>query len=247
MLNLRGRVAAAVVAGITLAIVASVHAQGGRPGVAAVAALPAALEIQPGGTARAAITVRLPEGFHMNSDRPRDPNLIPITVSMEAVPAVASATVAFPEAIDLKQEGEPVPLRVFEREFAIGVQFTAAADAAIGVSRVPLRVRYQACDEKQCFLPITALLDVTLSVSAAAAVVTPPAAIAALNFSGAAAVPIVAPRPMTTAPTAAATPTDALALLDGFTVGGTDGGYLNVSAFTKFVQEAEAGVAQKGM
>ena len=77
----------------------------------------------------------------MNSDRPRDPNLIPITVSMEAVPAVASAQAAFPEASDFKQEGEPVPLRVFEREFAIGVQFTVAADAATGVHRVPLRVR----------------------------------------------------------------------------------------------------------
>src|SRR6187401_2336219 len=87
-----------------------------RPGVAELAVMPAALEVQPGGSARAAITVRLPEGFHMNSDKPRDENLIPITVSMEAVPAVASAVAAFPQAVDLKQEGEPVPLRVFERE-----------------------------------------------------------------------------------------------------------------------------------
>ena len=242
-----GRGTTALVATLLLSAGLAAQAPGGRPGVAELAAWPATLEVQPGGSARAAITVRLAEGLHMNSDKPRDPNLIPITVSMEAVPAVASAQVAFPEAADFKQEGEPVPLRVFEREFAIGVQFAVAADAPLGSHRVPLRVRYQACDEKQCFLPITALLDVTLSVSAAAAVVTPPAAIAALNFSGAAAVPIVAPRPMTTAPTAAATPTDAMALLDGFTVGGTDGGYLNVAAFTKFVQDAEAGVAQKGM
>jgi len=246
MLNLRGRVAAALVAGVAVVIVASVHAQGGRPGVAAVAALPATLEVQPGGAARAAITVRLPEGFHMNSDRPRDPNLIPITVSMEAVPAVASATVAFPEAMDLKQEGEPVPLRVFEREFAIGVQFVVAADAAVGVSRVPLRVRYQACDEKQCYLPITAPLEVKLSVVASATAVAPPSAIASLSFANAAAVPIVAPRPAAPAP-AAATPSDAMAMLDGFTVRGTEGGYLSAAAFTKFVQDAEAGIAQQGM
>src|SRR5829696_3720314 len=63
-----------------------------RPGVAELAVMPAALEVQPGGSARAAITVRLPEGFHMNSDKPRDENPIPITVSMEALPAVAGAT-----------------------------------------------------------------------------------------------------------------------------------------------------------
>ena len=36
-------------------------------------------------------------------------------------------------------------------------------------------------------------------------------------------------------------------MLDGFTVRGTEGGYLSAAAFTKFVQDAEAGVAQKGM
>ena len=101
--------------------VLSAQAPGTRPGVAEVAVMPAALEVQPGGSARAAITVRLPEGFHMNSDKPREENLIPLTVSMEAVPAVTGATAAFPEALDLKQEGAALPLRVFEREFAIGV------------------------------------------------------------------------------------------------------------------------------
>ena len=93
-------------------------AQGTRPGVAEVALMPAALDVQPGGSARAAITVRLPEGFHMNSDKPRDANLIPITVSMEAVPAVTGATAAFPEPIDLKQEGSAVPLRLVTEEIS---------------------------------------------------------------------------------------------------------------------------------
>jgi len=232
---------------VLLGGVVSAQPPGGRPGVAVLTTQPATLHVQPGGSARAAITVRLPEGLHMNSDKPRDPNLIPITVSMEAVPAVASARVAFPEAADFKQEGEPVPLRVFEREFAIGVQFAVATDAATGSHRVPLRVRYQACDEKQCYLPITAPLEVNLSVAGTAAAVATPAAIASLDFTNAAAVPIVAPRPVTAAPSAAATPTDAMALLDGFTVGGTEGGYLPVAAFTKFVQDAKTGVAQKGL
>jgi thiol:disulfide interchange protein DsbD len=222
-------------------------AQATRPGVAELAVIPAALDVQPGGSARAAITVRLPEGFHMNSDKPREENLIPITVSMEAVPAVSGATAAFPEALDLKQEGATLPLRVFEREFAIGLQVNAAADAAAGAHKVPLRVRYQACDEKQCYLPITASLELNLSVSAGAAVVTPPAAIAKLDFAKAAAVPIVAPRPVKPAATAPATPTNAMAMLDSFAVRGTEGGYLPAATFTKFVKDAQAGVAQKGL
>src|SRR4029077_20582105 len=130
--------------------------------------MPAALEVQPGGSARTAIIVRLPEGFHMNSDKPRDENLIPITVSMEAVAAVAGATAAVPDPIDLKQEASPIPLRVFEREFAIRLEVKVASDAA-GPHKLPLRVRYQAGDEKQCYLPITAPLELNLSVSATAA------------------------------------------------------------------------------
>ena len=224
----------------------SAQGAGARPGVAELAVSPAALDIQPGGSARTAITVRLPEGFHMNSDKPRDANLIPITVSMEAVPAVSGVTAAFPEAIDLKQEGSAEPLRVFEREFAIGLQVNAAVDAAAGAHTLPLRVRYQACDEKQCYLPITAPLELKVSVSANAASVTPPAAIAKLDFAKAAAVPIVAPRPQ--APKAApVTPGDATAMLDNFVVGGSEGGYLPAATFITFVEDAKAGVAQKGM
>jgi thioredoxin:protein disulfide reductase len=217
-----------------------------RPGVAELAVMPAAVEVQPGGAASVAITVRLAEGLHMNSDQPRDENLIPITVSMEALPAVTGAVAAFPEPLDLKQEGEPVPLRVFEREFAIGVQVSVAPDASAGTHTLPLRVRYQACDEKQCYLPITAPLELNLSVSANAAAAAPPATIAKLDFANAAAVPIVAPRPL--APAAApATPTDAMAMLDRFVVRGTEGGYLPAATFTKFVQDAEAGIAQRGL
>jgi thiol:disulfide interchange protein DsbD len=222
-------------------------AQGTRPGLAELAVMPAALEIQPGGSARAAITVRLPEGFHMNSDKPREENLIPITVSMEAIPAVAGATAAFPEALDLKQEGATLPLRVFEREFAIGLQVNAASDAAAGAHKLPLRVRYQACDEKQCYLPITASLELNLSVSANAAVAAPPAAIAKLNFAQAAAVPIVAPRPVKPTTAAPAAPANATEMLDRFAVRGSEGGYLPAATFIKFVQDAQAGVAQQGL
>lgn len=227
-----------------LSAMADEQAPATRPGVAELSVMPAALDVKPGGSARAAINVRLPEGFHMNSDKPREENLIPITVSMEAVPAVAGATAAFPESTDLKQEGAAVPLRVFEREFAIGLEVNVAADAAAGAHRLPLRVRYQACDEKQCYLPITAALELSLSVSANPAAVPPPVAIAKLDFANAAAVPIVAPRPV--APAAAA-PADPMVMLDGFAVRGTEGGYLPAATFIKFVEDAQAGVARQGM
>jgi thiol:disulfide interchange protein len=241
-----GLATAALIASLTGGVLSAQPAQT-RPGVAELAVTPAVVQVRPGASARTAITVRLPEGLHMNSDKPRDPNLIPITVSMEALAVVAGATAAFPEPLDLKQEGEPIPLRVFEREFAIGLEVNVAADAAGGSHTLPLRVRYQACDEKQCYLPITAPLELNLSVSKDAAAAAPPPAIARLDFTDAAAVPVVAPRPVKPAAAPSATPTDAMAMLDRFTVRGTEGGYLPAEAFTRFVKDAQAGVAQRGM
>ena len=250
---MRFRILTSLGAAALMAALGSVISAQTRPGVAELAVMPAVLEVAPGGQARAAIDVRLPEGFHMNSDKPREENLIPITVSMEAVPAVSGATAAFPEATDLKQEGAAVPLRVFEREFAIGLQVNVAPDATAGSHTLPLRVRYQACDEKQCYLPITAQLELNLSVSPKGAAPPPPATIAKLDFAKAAAVPIVAPRPKAPASATPATPTDDLAksdamtLLDSFTVGGSEGGYLPAATFIKFIDDAKSGVAKKGM
>ena len=62
----------------------------------------------------------------------------------------------FRQPTDLKQRGLRSAARVFEREFAIGVELTVAADAAPGDHRpCPARLRYQACDEKMCYIAAT--------------------------------------------------------------------------------------------
>ena len=38
-----------------------------------------------------------------------------------------------------------------------------------------------------------------------------------------------------------------MALLDGFTVAGTEGGYLSVASFTTFLRNAESGKPQQGL
>ena len=40
--------------------------------------------VRPGGTVRVALTVALPEGLHVQSDQPRDPSLIPTTLTIDA-------------------------------------------------------------------------------------------------------------------------------------------------------------------
>src|SRR5207302_9720300 len=104
---------------------------------------------RPGTTVRAALQVHLPEGYHTNSNRPRDPNLIPITLTFtRPLPAgISVGEVVFPPAIDLAQRGADQPLRVFDGDFVIGVALTIAPTVVPGATELPATLRYQACDE----------------------------------------------------------------------------------------------------
>jgi len=94
-----------------------------------------------GSTVRAALKVALPDGFHVQSNKPRDPLLIPTELNVEAPAGVTVEEVVFPKAHDFKQEGLPEPLLVFEREFLIGVRLSLPADLPPGDLVVPARFR----------------------------------------------------------------------------------------------------------
>ncbi|MCC7124688.1 MAG: thioredoxin family protein [Acidobacteria bacterium] len=199
-----------------------------------------------GGTVRAALAVTLPEGFHVQSNKPRDASLIATEVMVDAPAGVEVREVVFPDAEDFVQEGLPEPLLVFDRIFTIGVQLTVAAGTPPGDIVVPVRLRYQACDDKMCYAPSNARAEWTIPVVAAGTNVTLQRAdvFASIAFGtgekpGAPAAPV----PMTTTPTSA----DGIGQLDRFTLTASTGGYLGTNDFLTFVRNAEAGVTEKGL
>ena len=115
--------------------------------------------VQPGAVARAALKVVLAEGFHVQSNQPRDPTLIATVLGVEPPAGVEALEVVFPKTVDFQQEGSAQPLAVFEREFLIGARFQIDPRQPPGDLVIPARLRYQACDDKVCFRPMTA--DVT--------------------------------------------------------------------------------------
>ena len=209
---------------------------------------------RPGSTVHAALQVRLPEGYHTNSNKPRDPNLIPITLTFVPPPdGVTFTDVVFPPATDLAQRGVDLPLRVFNGDFAIGVALTVAPTVAPGSLQFPATLRYQACDEVACYAPIRVPVTWTLTVANAAGEkqhadvfskiafgTGEPATLAAATTS----VPVL-PRPAIAA--TAALPADEIAALDRFTLKGTTFGYLGAADFLTFIHNAENGIKEKGM
>jgi thiol:disulfide interchange protein DsbD len=205
--------------------------------------------VRAGTTVKAALTVTLPEGLHVQSNKPRDPSLIPTELELQPPTGITGVEVVFPQAVDFPQEGLPEPLLVFERQFTVGVQFALAASLAPGPQAVPFVLHYQACDDKVCFAPARATGEWTLTVAPpTAAVIAQHADVLGAIAFGTGETPGVA------APTFAANPTPAAgapsvaaaATLDAFTVVATTGGYLGTTDFMTFIRNAEQGVAERG-
>jgi thiol:disulfide interchange protein len=206
-----------------------------------------------GETARVALRVSLPEGLHTQSNKPRDPLLIPTELTIDAPAGVTVTEVVFPPSTDLKQAGQDQPLAVFEQTFGIGVRLAIAPLVPAGKVVVPFHLRYQACDANLCYAPSTAEGEWTLEVTQAGEIADgkrdPIFETIAFGKGEAPGALAAAPRAAESKAAAAgsAAAGDGIAKLDGFTVLGMNGGYLNADEFLRFVHNAENGVKERGM
>jgi thiol:disulfide interchange protein DsbD len=197
---------------------------------------------------QAALVVRLPEGFHTQSNRPRDPSLIPTVLTIDAPNGVTVDEIVFPPAHDFDQAGQDEPLAVFEHLFVIGVQFTLG-NVPAGPLTVPGRLRYQACDENVCYAP--ARVDVEWSFDVVGAVAEADArhaaTLSAIHWGTGEKPSPIQPILTTLGQPAAAGATLDLSVLDRFEIQGTTGGYLDTDDFLGFLTSAEQGVALPGL
>ncbi len=207
--------------------------------------------VRQGSTVKAALQVTLPEGLHVQSNKPRDPSLIPTELELQPPAGIKGVEVVFPKAVDFPQEGLPEPLLVFDRQFTIGVQFSIDPSVATGAVSVPFVLHYQACNDKVCFAPNQMAGEWALTVAPAGATFTAQHAdvLGAIAFGTGEKPGVAAPTFAAegAAPAAAAPSGDALKQLEAFTVVSTAGGYLGTDDFMTFIRNAEAGVTEQGL
>jgi DsbC/DsbD-like thiol-disulfide interchange protein len=149
---------------IALALVSaaapSLSAQPKRPRVELTTAIDAAAAT--GAGIKLLLNVKLPAGYHVQSDKPRDPLLIPTALTVKPPDGLKVDRIVYPAASDLAQPGRDKPLAVFGSEFTIEVLVSRAPYAPTGEFVVPARFRYQACDASVCYPPATAEVQWTL-------------------------------------------------------------------------------------
>jgi DsbC/DsbD-like thiol-disulfide interchange protein/thiol-disulfide isomerase/thioredoxin len=110
--------------------------------------------VRAGATVRLALKVTLPPGFHLQSNAPRDPALVPTRLMLTPPAGVTVEEIVYPAATELRQAGQS--LAVLGPELLIGVRISVAANTAPGPIELRGQLRYQACDDQVCYTPATA-------------------------------------------------------------------------------------------
>jgi cytochrome c biogenesis protein CcdA len=231
--------------GLLLVPAADAGAQIGPP-LAEVTPLVALPAVEAGGTARVALRVLLPDGLHANSNRPRDPLLIPMVLTVNPPDGIAVEEIVYPEAGDLVQAGIDLPLSVFERDFVLGVALGVGGEVPPGDITVPVSLRYQACDETMCYLPATVDSTWTLRVVPPGTKIEHPAdpAFASIAFGSGERPVVGAASPQAVRSVDAGG--DPMAALARFRILGTAAGYLRADDFLRFIVNSEAGISERG-
>lgn len=108
---------------------------------------------------RAAQTVvrlnfRVSPGFHINSNTPKSEFLIPTALKMDLPTDIVLGKIEYPEGKDLKFPFSPdETLNVYSGDFTVNLTVHPLASVSPGKYLMRGLLRYQACDNAQCFPP----------------------------------------------------------------------------------------------
>ena len=118
----------------------------------------------PGTTARLVVRLQVDAGWHIQSHTPSFDYLIPTELEIVAPEGWVVAEVSYPDHIFWTAEFEDEPLAVYEG--AVSIFADVKLPQGFDATQAPLeaRVRYQACDDRQCLPPTDATADLEIGV-----------------------------------------------------------------------------------
>ncbi|MGE5611479.1 MAG: protein-disulfide reductase DsbD family protein [Bacillota bacterium] len=141
----------------------SLNPAGGKDQRVAVRAALDAKALQPGGRAVMAIVLDIRKGYHAQSNKPLDENLVKTEVRLEPGSAVKAGQPVYPagEVVNYPALGK---LSVYTGRVVIYVPLEVKADAPAGPIKIGGKVEYQVCDERSCYPPETTPIAIETTI-----------------------------------------------------------------------------------
>jgi hypothetical protein len=137
------------------------------------AAYPSLDPIPRGRVFELAVVADIQKGFHVNANKVFDDYLIPTTITPDLPPGLKLVETRYPDGQSLKFEFSETPLNVYEGRFVMRLKLEASSAAPLGTMRVPITLRYQACNDVACLPPVKLPLEAELTIAPVGAKATP--------------------------------------------------------------------------
>jgi uncharacterized protein YyaL (SSP411 family) len=120
----------------------------------------------PGLAAELRVRIAVQPQWHINSTAPLDKSLIASQLTIEPPVGFTASTPTFPAPKHVRLGFSKDELSVFQNEVIVTANLMSPRDAKLGPnSRVIVRLRYQACNNKACLAPETLAISVPITVT----------------------------------------------------------------------------------
>lgn len=104
------------------------------------------------------------KGFHIQANPASEPRLIATALTIVDSDSIKADTAVYPPGKPFRLKGSNADIATFEGRFVIKVPIIVRATATPGKASLGAQLRYQACNEKNCFFPTTLNFAIPLEI-----------------------------------------------------------------------------------
>ena len=122
---------------------------------------------QQGSTFQAAVVMEIPDGLHVNANKPLGKYSVPTVVKVDAPRGFRVTPVTYPRGTVRTFSfggSDATRIAVYEGRTLIRFNVSVPADQPFGVETVRISVRFQSCTDEVCYPPATRNLDMHIGV-----------------------------------------------------------------------------------
>lgn len=120
-----------------------------------------------------AVVLNIRPGFHVNAREKSAEYLIATDLRAEAPAGFKIGEVAYPKGELHSFAFSQTPLNVYQGEVTLRLWLTPLGSVPLGLRKIPLKLRYQACSTEICLPPVTLDLQAAVNVAASRAAMKP--------------------------------------------------------------------------
>jgi len=119
----------------------------------------------PGKGIRVALQLDIKRGWHINAHKPLDTSLVPTEVIVNTEAQFSLEKIHYPQPKRKKFEFVQGELTIYEGTVVIFMDLGVSAEAAPGEGRISGKIKYQACDNRSCLLPMEEAFSASIPIT----------------------------------------------------------------------------------